>query len=196
VHSRELSPMAGGSGDCHHDVICIETDKVFDFCFQEEHVERTFTVPTVDHRMLNVECQIDQAGITYREIGSRREADGRNRFLVCLVIEVPVTLSLVDAQNPDLVVQVIRERVVFLKQAVLCTPTGSNVACEVTGNCSGLFDRQLGQVSCEFDFCVLLKSTAKVRVLVQTLGICVPQRRESVNTDYPPVVPIDEIART
>jgi hypothetical protein len=45
VHSRQLPPISGGSGD-HHDVICIETKKVFDFCFQEEHIERTFNVQT------------------------------------------------------------------------------------------------------------------------------------------------------
>ncbi|HLO03639.1 MAG TPA: hypothetical protein VK191_11055 [Symbiobacteriaceae bacterium] len=39
MRERHLPPMAGGSD---HDVICIETKKICDFCFQEDRIERQF----------------------------------------------------------------------------------------------------------------------------------------------------------
>lgn len=197
MHSRNLPPMSGGSDDHahsghlhdghHHEVICIEVNKVFDFCFQEEHIERTFNVPKDVPSDVVVECKILEDEIVCREVGERHRVDHKHdRELVCLAIEVPVRLTLVDKHNPNFVISVLRERVVFLKQAVLCAPRGTNVECEVTGNCCCFFDKHSKQISCVFDFCVLLKTVALVRVLVPTLGMCVPKHCESVRTGCPP----------
>jgi hypothetical protein len=177
VHSDYLAPMAGGSD---HEVICIEAKRVCDFCFQEQRIERTFpatvTVPTGTTPM--VTCMIDEMNITCREV-ERREVDSRkNRFLVCLAITVPVRIT-VDTQT-------ITQNVVFLKQAILCAPAGTDIECQVTGDCCCFFDTTTSMLNCVFNFCVVIQSKATVRVLIQTLGNCVPKHCRSVIAGCPP----------
>ena len=82
--------------DGKHDVICIEAKKVFDFCFQEHHVERMFPVTGVsDHTKVEVECHIDTHNITCKEVSPREPVDRRkHKALVCLAIHVPERLRL------------------------------------------------------------------------------------------------------
>lgn len=179
-----LPPMAGGSGD-RHDVICIEAQKVFDFCFQEHRVDRDFTLPdgfTVTG-LTPVECRIETDRITCREVERQEIAGKKGKFLICLAIEVPVVIIVGH--------QTIRQRIVFLKQAVLFAPEGTRIQCEVTGNCCCFFDEPTGTVSCVFDFCVVISAKATVRILVPTFGLCAPKACKAVTTGCPPRVPKD-----
>lgn len=181
VHDKSLPPMAGGSDDHKHEVICIEAKQICDFCFQEEHLERTFTGPTGG---MTADCEIDTMGIVCREV-SRREVDsGKEKFLICLAIEVPVTIRVFNGAGN--LVETLNERVIFLKQAVLCAPAGTMVDCQVTGECCCFIHPTTGQVSCVFDFCVILQTAALVRVLVQTLGPCIPKECRASVVGCPP----------
>lgn len=182
VHTHKLPPMAGGSD--RHEVICIEAKRVCDFCFQEHRVERTFpniVVPPNGARP-RVECEIVEDEITCREV-ERREIEGSNsKFLVCIAVEVPINLTVGTT--------VTTERVVFLKQAVLCTPEGTDIECQVTGNCCCFFDQVTNTVSCVFNFCVVIQSKVNVRILVQSLGTCAPKECRSVFNCPPERMPI------
>lgn len=192
MRDRHLPPMAGGSD---HDVVCIETRKVFDFCFQEHRVERTFNnidfpVGDVTNGMRPIiDCEIVEEEIRCREVSRRKEIEGhkKGKVLVCVAIEVPIRLRVVDFDG-ERVFTTITQRVVFLKQAVLCAPEGTDIQCQVTGNCCCFFDQENNQITCTFDFCVVLSATAIVRVLVPTLGFCAPQECRSVTTGCPPFV--------
>lgn len=109
---ENLAPIAGGGhvmpgpirGHCPEptEIVCVEVKKIFDFCFQEHRVERTFPVPREvlrmehhDHGRIEVECEIEAHKITCREVGERREVPNKkDRFLVCVAIDVPVTFRL------------------------------------------------------------------------------------------------------
>ncbi len=171
--------MSGGSGD--HHVVCIEAKQICDFCFQEERIERTFTVDVGRNERVAVECEVDTANVRCREI-ERRELEGRKgKFLVCLAVEVPVMLTVGTEE--------VQERVVFLKQAVLNAPDGTDVECQVSGNCCCFLDRETSQVSCVFNFCIVIQSKVTVRLLVPTLGFCAPKECRAVVGGCPPTLP-------
>jgi hypothetical protein len=171
--------------------MCIEAKKVFDFCFQEHRVERNFNeFEFPDNKRVKVECEIDEQNISCREVGHRKHVEGKKgKFLVCVAIEVPVRIRAVDEFDCEKVCRTFNQKVVFLKQAVLCAPEGTEVECEVTGNCCCFFDRESRAVSCVFDFCVVIQAKANVKILVPTLGLCAPAQCKTTATGCPPRVP-------
>ncbi len=172
MHSKRLPPMSGGSSD--HEVICIEAKRICDFCFQEHQIERTFTGPAGGQ---TAECEIDQMNVVCREI-SRREITGEDsKVVVVVAVTVPVTIRIYDAAGN--LVATINETVRFLKQAVLCAPAGTEVDCQISGDCACFIDPATGNVLCTFDFCVVLQTAVLVRVLVPTLGACTPKQCRS-----------------
>jgi hypothetical protein len=80
-----------------------------------------------------------------------------------------------------------RLSVTFLKQAILCAPEGTEIQCEVTGNCCCFLDAD-ELVNCVFDFCVVLQSKAAVKMLIPTFGFCVPAECKGVAA-CPPKLP-------
>ncbi len=179
--------------DARHDVICIEAKKVFDLCFQEERVERLFPITEdLPDAPIELDCQIDTENITCREVSPREKVDSKKgKFLVCLAIELPVTISAVNSRTGQLVCPVITHTVTVLKQVVLCAPEGTSIRCEVTGNCCCVLDRRNDQINCVFNLVVVIKSTATVQVLVPTLGMCAPVECKAVPGGVPPTVPKD-----
>jgi hypothetical protein len=210
VQRDRLPPMAGGSWEQCHDVICIEAKQVCDFCFQEHRVERTFVFDDLDagrgrdkdkdkdrdrdrdrdrehhHRDKGkprpvVECEIDEQDIVCRVVERRTLDRKKSSVLVCLAIEVPVFITIGNETR--------KERIVFLKQAVLCAPADTDIECQVTGNCCCFFDVKSGTISCVFVFCVIIQSKVNVRVLVPILGFCAPKECEGVAGGCPPGIP-------
>jgi len=80
-----------------------------------------------------------------------------------------------------------RKVVTFLKQAVLCAPEGTEVQCEVTGNCCCFLDCNW-DITCVFDFCVVLQVKADVKILVPSFGFCVPAECKAVAPCPPRIV--------
>lgn len=175
--------------DGKHDVICIEAKKVFDFCFQEHRVERFFPVTGIPTGTpIVVDCQIDTQDITCREVAPRELVDPKkNKFLVCLAIRVPVMIRVMN-QVTGGIVATFNQVIVIPKQVVLCVPPGTEVQCEVTGNCCCVFDEVNDQVNCVFNLCIVIKSKATVQVLVPTLGMCMPKECKTVPAGCPPML--------
>ncbi|MGE5509448.1 MAG: hypothetical protein ACM3RP_13345, partial [Chitinophagales bacterium] len=81
----------------------------------------------------------------------------------------------------------------FSKTVTVCAPAGTTADCEVRAATCGpcvilppteTFPR--GQVCCEFNLCVLVETTAPVKLLVPTFGFCVPARCQTGG--FPPGV--------
>jgi hypothetical protein len=174
VHTKKFPPMAGGSDG--HEVVCIEAKRVCDFCFQEERIERTFNVGT--GLTGNVTCMINEQNITCREVERRTVDSKKNQELACVAVQVPVTIMIGT--------QTITQTITFLKQAVLCAPGGTDIECQVTGNCCCFYDPATGVVTCVFNFCVVIQSKVTVRILVPTMGMCTPKRCQPVVGGCPP----------
>lgn len=184
--AMESQPMAGGSSDLKkQEVICIEAKQVLDFCFQEERLERTFKEIPDPHMDQVVECRLltEEARC---QVVERREVEGvKGKLLVCVAIEVPVRL-IVGKERFE-------RRLRFLKQVVLFAPEGTEIQCEVTGNCCCLADEESHEVTCTFDLCVVISAKVTVRVLVPILGLCAPKECSGVVAGCPPAVRIDPV---
>ncbi len=162
--------------DDRHDVVCIEAKKILDFCVQRHQVERSFPVSGIaDGTDVEVDCHIDTHDISCREVADRKPADHHGKKeLVCLAIEVPVTLRLINRRRGK-TIRRLNRRVMVLKQVALFMPHGSEVQCDVTADCCCVFDAENDEVRCVLDFCVAIKSKATVEVLVPVLGDCPPR---------------------
>lgn len=182
MQTHDLAPMSGGS-DHRTEVICIEAKRICDFCFQEERIERSFDIPGSDGVHGGVTCEIDHQHIRCREVERRAIEGKKGRSLVCLAIEVPVRIRVGE--------RVMNEVLLFLKQAILCIPEGTDVECQVTGNCCSFFDRTSGKLSTVFDLCVVIQSKVTIRALVPTYGLCAARPCQGVSTGCPPRLPIE-----
>lgn len=166
------------------EIICIEANKVFDFCFQEELVERCFDFEEDVTEV--IDCVIER--VTCREIRDREPVEGREGlFLVSLQIDLILRITLmIDDEEMDRF-----RRITFVKQVVLCAPLGTQVSCDVTGTCVCVLQEQElppelnitanllpvqdeAQICCTVQLCITVQSIAKVKVLVPTFGLCVP----------------------
>jgi hypothetical protein len=216
--------MAGGSD---HDVICIETKKICDFCFQEDRIERQFKWhhdwdggqhhdwdgghhdgsghdgighDGSGHRGIghdgsghhdrhswkswcekaDVHCHIDRDNICCTEV-DRKEIDCEKcLWKVTVRIEVPLVIW-VDGKC-------VKKSVIFLKQAIISAPHGTDVECDVSGHCSCVLDWETKCLICVLDLCVVIKSFTTVQVLVPTLGFCSPKKCHGL-LHCPPVPP-------
>lgn len=182
MDTANLLSISGGSGEHQREIICIEVKKICDFCFQEHRVERTFEAGSSSHHK-KFHCKIDEENIVCREVERRDHHGHKGKVLVCLAIEVPVILG----SGKEKMIR----RVVFLKQAVLCAPEGTEIECKVTGNCCCFHDTTSHLINCVFDFCVVIQSKVTVRVLIPTFGECMPKPCKSTAQRCPPKSPKD-----
>jgi hypothetical protein len=198
VSQKYMKPIAGAQNDVivpgpilgpcppPTEIICIEAKKVFDFCFQEELLEKCFRL---EEEVTEVEdCEIESA--VCREIRDRRPVEGRDGlFLVSLQIDLILRLTLlVDEEEV-----VRRRRITIVKQVVLCAPLGTEVTCEVAGTCICVVQDQTlppelvengaaqpepaedePNICCTVQLCITIQSLATVKILVPALGLCVP----------------------
>jgi len=140
-----LPPMAGGSHDAAvpgpvrdgrtppvREIVVIEARKVFDFCFQEDVLERCFFVPDLGPGAQVTSCEI--IDVTCMEVLDREPiTDQEGLFLVS--IQVNLTLRITILPSPRGTPVVVNRSIAFPKRVVLCAPTGTDVTCDVRGTC-------------------------------------------------------------
>jgi hypothetical protein len=194
--SEYLPPMAGGQdrriapgpvrgGACPppSEIVVVETRKVFDFCFQEDSLERCFFVSGLTNGATISGCEI--TNVTCSEILDREpipEQDGL--ALVSLQINIEITVTIQPGTVGATPITVMRT-ISFPKRVVLCAPTGTDVTCDVRGTCICTMQppsmNQVGQVGtepnvcCTIQLCVVVQSTALVKILVPSFGVVMPQ---------------------
>lgn len=190
--AKYLPPMAGGSdnrivpgpirgGACPppSEIMVVEARKVFDFCFQEELLERCFFVQGLGTGAMVTNCEITE--VTCAEILDREpipDQEGLN----LVSIQVNLTLSITIVPQPNANPITVRRNIAFPKRVVLCSPTGTDVNCDVRGTCICTLQPAQAQaggqepnICCTIQLCIVLQSTAEVKILVPTFGMVVPQ---------------------
>ncbi|HEX6970951.1 MAG TPA: hypothetical protein VF234_01885 [Limnochordia bacterium] len=167
-------------GPCTHgcpeptEIVCIEVNKVYDFCFQtERQTPAPFTVSSsVAPGMVGdaVECQVDVSQVVCTELIALRQELNNGFANVTLSITVPLIIG--TPPNTE------RESITFLKTVTLCAPEGTTVDCRVVAaTCECVITRAVDtsrQVTCTVDLCIIIESTALVKLLVPSFGFCVP----------------------
>jgi hypothetical protein len=211
--SQYIKPMAGGQPDVivpgpvkgacppPTEIICVEAKKVFDFCFQEELLERCFDFEEEVTEV--VDCEIES--VTCREVRDREPVEGREGlFLVSLQIDLILRITaLIDDVEVDRF-----RRITFVKRVVLCAPQGTDVTCNVNGTCICVLQEQelppdlapnqpvvgeeVAQICCTIQLCITVQTLANVKILVPTFGLCVPAecRVAPAFGGCPPVPPL------
>jgi len=168
------------------EVVCIETFKVYDFCFQTERRENncfnldTITVPpgsTITCAILNTECE---------EV-DRSEPNKEGRANVSFAITVQARVVITGPEGGE--VFAATRTFGFTKTVVLCAPEGTTTICNIVNAACGPCVIMGDQVCCTFDLCVVIQSVALVKLLVPSFGFCAPTACEQVSPVGPFVCP-------
>lgn len=110
----------------------VEARKIFDFCFQEDTLERCFFVPGLGTAATVTNCEITQ--VTCNEILDREPVPDQDG-LALVSIQVTLELSITVLPGPNVAPVTVTRMISFPKRAVLCAPTGTEVTCDVRGTC-------------------------------------------------------------
>ncbi|HEX6970952.1 MAG TPA: hypothetical protein VF234_01890 [Limnochordia bacterium] len=155
------------------EIVCIEVNKVYDFCFQTERQSATFTVPkTVTMGQVGeaVPCMVDVANTTCMELVALRQPLPGGFANVTLSITVPIILG-----TPP---NTVTETITFMKTVTICAPEGTTVDCRIAAaRCECVITAIQNHervVNCNVDLCIIVESRALVKLLVPSFGFCVP----------------------
>lgn len=179
-------------GPCHPifgcpkptEIVCIEVRKVYDFCFQTESFDTVCTdLPEQcewrQGQAASAECFVKD--VDCREIQRTPIADGLAN--VTLVVRVKRIIKVFD--NEGNLICRFENTLNRVKTVTLCAPEGTKIDCEATSISCGPCFISDDQVCCALSLCLLIQSTAKVKLLVPSFGFCVPS--ECVTAPTPPV---------
>ncbi len=175
------------------EIVCIETSKVYDFCFQNERRENVcFNLPencsptadaTVVCSITNVNC-VEAGRVPLTTPGF---------FNVTLLITVSATICIT---NPPAIYPTCTcdfpVSFSFTKTVTLCAPDGTVVNCTVPAyGCGPCILTPSRQVCCTFSLCLLVETNATVKLLVPAYGFCVPAECVQVSPEFPECPPTD-----
>lgn len=152
------------------EIVCIAVDKVFDYCFDETTVTRC--VPFEGQRLgTPVTCVLRTHEVTCRIAGDPEYTDG-GMANVNVVVTVPATIRVGECHEFAMTFPVFRS-------LQLCIPEGTHLGCEVSGTCfcdliDTNADERSDELCCVANLCVVLHTTARVRLLVPSYGFCAP----------------------
>ncbi len=168
------------------EVVCIETFKVYDFCFQSERRENNCfdlggtEVPAGSQ----IKCKILD---TCCEEIDRSEPDDQGRANVTFAVTVEAKVKVIGPQGAVLFADV--STFGFTKTVVLCAPEGTQTICNVVNAACGPCLIMGNQICCTFDLCIVIQSVALVKLLVPSFGFCTPKVCEQVSPGPPFVCP-------
>lgn len=188
-------PIRGGQCPPPREIVVVDARKVFDFCAQQDLLERCFFVPDLSAGARVLECAISD--VTCEEILDREPLNnGDGRAIVSIQIRLTLTITIMPGmgQSPIMV----RRTITFPKRVVLCAPPGTEVTCDVQGTCICTVQPTAADageaepnICCTIQLCVTLTVTANVKVLIPSLGTVMPNECPSAAspTGCPPIPP-------
>ena len=153
---------------------CIEVTKVFDFCFQTETRDPVcFDIPascgevpagsTAMGTITTVSC-------TTQTITPIPHSGGFANVTLLITATGTVTIKAPDGTT----LCTFTGMLTFFKTVTLCAPDGVTIGCSAPATSVGPCAIVNGEVCCTVNLCLLIQSTAVVKLLVPTYGYCVP----------------------
>lgn len=172
-------PVRGGACPPPSEIVVVEVRKIYDYCFQEDTLERCFFVPNLGPMATVTSCQI--TSVRCCEILEREPIPDQDG-LALVSIQVSLELSITAVPGPGQAPVAVCRTVTFPKRVVLCAPTGTDVTCDVRGTCICTVQTPgAGQngaepnVCCTIQLCIVVTSGADVKILVPSFGVVMPQ---------------------
>ncbi|MEW6172161.1 MAG: hypothetical protein AB1510_03715 [Bacillota bacterium] len=169
------------------EVVCIETFKVYDFCFQADSREQCFDVTVCQEYPFppGSTAQCDISGATCTEV-SRTPPDENGRSDITFAVSATIIITILGPDGCPLCQ--LTKTISFTKTVVLCAPEGTFTDCAVVSvACQCVLIGE--QVCCSVDLCTVIQSRAIVKLLVPSFGFCVPVACEEVSPAPPVVCP-------
>lgn len=172
------------------EIVCIETTKVYDFCFQVERRDNVcFALPESCHPAAGATISCAITSIDCHEISRAPLTTGGGFYNVTFLLTVTATINIFNPGATDPTCT-FTASFSFTKTATLCTPDGTDTTCEVPSfACGPCVITPAHQVCCTFVLCVLLESVATVKLLVPAYGFCVPAECVEVSPEFPECPP-------
>ncbi|MEW6182374.1 MAG: hypothetical protein AB1500_04245 [Bacillota bacterium] len=169
------------------EVVCIETFKVYDFCFQADSREQCFDVTVCAEFPFptgsTAQCSVLSASCT--EV-SRTLPDETGRSDITFAVSGNIQITILGPTEE--VLCTLTKTISFTKTVILCAPEGTSTDCAVVRvACQCVLIGE--QVCCSVDFCTVIQSRAVVKLLVPSFGFCVPAACEEVSPAPPVVCP-------
>lgn len=162
-------PIPASGAPAPSEIVCVEVEKVFDYCFQEVTVQRTLPAPAVPVGM-PLRCQLNTRGASCHVLSAQPGQEELRH--VNMTVTVPGTVEV--GENTA-----IPFTFVVFKSVQLYAPEGTQVHCGVTGSCMADLidlngDGQAEEVGAQANLCIVIQSKASVKLLVPAYGLCVP----------------------
>lgn len=172
-------PIRGGHCPPPKEIVVVEARKVFDFCSQEDTLERCFFVAGLTNGAMVTACEITD--VTCQEIMDREPIpEDEGKALVS--IQVNLTLNVTITPGNGAAPITVQRNIAFPKRVVLCAPMGTDVSCDVRGTCICTIQPPSPNggdtepnVCCTIQLSITVTSTANVKVLVPTFGMVLPK---------------------
>ncbi|MBX6377290.1 MAG: hypothetical protein IRY95_01970 [Clostridia bacterium] len=173
------------------EIVCIEVEKVYDFCFQTESrdvcdlVDAGLTptptpLPVIDFTQpVTITCSV--TSFSCSEL-ARTPVAGANPGIQSVTLRICFAVTMTITQGTTTITHT-TPITCFTKNIVLCAPTGTTVDCmtHTRATCGPCFvasvnpaTPQVATLCCEVEFCLIVQSTATVKLLVPSYGFCVP----------------------
>ncbi len=172
------------------EIVCIETTKVYDFCFQVERRDNVcFALPESCNPDPGATVVCTVTNVTCTEVPPRVPLTTPGFFNVTLLITVSANIKI---YNPSATTPTCDFDVTFsfTKTVTLCAPDGTDVDCTVPAySCGPCILTPADQVCCTFLLCVLVETEAIVKLLVPAYGFCVPAECVQVSPEFPECPP-------
>jgi len=147
-------PVRGGACPPPSEIVVVEARKVFDYCFQEDTLERCFFVPGLGPAASVKSCEITQ--VTCSEILDREPLPNQDG-LALVSIQVTLELSITVSPGPHVAPVTVTRIISFPKRVVLCAPTGTEVTCDVRGTCICTVQPLAAQAGAEPNVCCTIQ---------------------------------------
>lgn len=172
-------PIRGGHCPPPREIVLVDARKVFDFCTQQDTLERCFCVADLGPDAAVIDCQI--VNISCQEIAEREPIiGGEGRALVSIQVNLTVRITLMPGNNqPPITVE---RNIAFPKRVILCAPMGTDVTCDVRGTCICTVQPPgstgcpvEANVCCTLQLVITITVTAPVKVLVPSFGMVMPR---------------------
>jgi len=165
-------PIRGGHCPTPREIVLVDARKVFDFCSQEDLLERCFTIPELGTEGSILSCRITQ--ILCEEVADRQPVNNGDEGRAIVSIQITLTLQLQVQTQAGATPTIVERTITFPKRVVLCAPEGTDVTCDVEGTCICTVQPMAGEgepnVCCTIQLCTVLTVTADVKLLMPSFG--------------------------
>ena len=175
-------PIIDGVPQCPapNELVCININKLFDFCFEADHFSQCFPVPTDVYGPnpiapgATVTCNVDptKAKVEFVSSTSAPPPSPAGFMNVTLRVIAPIV---VQVNNPSPYPSFSFEiNFIFYKTVVLWNPSGTVVTGSIQNTACNVNTFTDNQVCLSFDLCIIIQVTANVFLLVPAYGYCTP----------------------